>query len=109
MFGNNPGVNPLESRKRLLVAESEINRVQLLEEWHATIDGFRSLAGRVKSFSSLASAAALLVVGVSAFRRSKAMPAEVKPSRFHRLLKGAQLAGSIWLAFRSRGRDQKDR
>ena len=33
MFGNNPRVNPLEARKRLLVAESELNRAQLVEEW----------------------------------------------------------------------------
>ncbi|MBI3852253.1 MAG: hypothetical protein HY298_18505 [Verrucomicrobia bacterium] len=92
-----------------MVAESEINRLQLAEEWQAMTEGVRSLGARVKSVSSLASVAALLVAGASVFRRSKSMPAEVKPSRFHTLLKGAQLAGSIWLAFRSRGRDQKDK
>jgi hypothetical protein len=104
MFGKKPYVNALESRRQLLVAESELNRVQLLKEWQTMTEGVRSLADRAKSVGSLASAAALLVAGVSAFRRSKAMPTGVKPSWFHTILKGAQLAGSIWFAFRARSR-----
>jgi len=102
-------MNPIESRKQLLIAESELNRVQLMEEWHAMTEGVHTFGTRVKSVSALASAAALLVTGVSAFRRSKAMPSNGKPALFQTLLKGAQLAGSIWLAFRSRRRDQKDK
>ena len=97
-------MNPLESRKRLLVAESEINRVQLLEEWQAMTDGIHSLAGRVKSVGSVASAVALLVAGVSAFQRGKSVDAEAKLSWIQAALRGAQLAGSVWLAFRARSR-----
>ena len=97
-------MNPLESRKRLLIAESEINRVRIQEEWQAMTGGIRSLADRVKSVSSLASAAALLVAGVSAFRRGKSVDADVKPSWFQSALKGAELAGTLWLAFRARSR-----
>jgi len=104
MFGNNPGVNPLESRKRLLVAESEINRVQLLNEWQTMTVGVRSLADQVKSVSSLASAAALLVAGVAAFRRGRASPSGGKSSWLQTALKGAQVASSIWLAIRARPR-----
>jgi hypothetical protein len=50
MFGNNPRMNPLESRKRLLIAESELNRTQLVQEWVALAAGVRTLTGRVKSF-----------------------------------------------------------
>ena len=104
MFGNNPRLNPLESRKKLLVAESEINRVRMQEEWHAMTDGIRSLADRVRSVSSLAPAAALLVAGVSAFRCGKSVSMGAKPSWFQSALKGARMAGSIWLAFRARQR-----
>jgi len=104
MFGKIPRMNPLESRKQLLIAESEINRAQLMAEWQAMTDMARAFGARVKSVSSLASAAALLVAGVSAFRRNRARPADVKSSWFHTLLKGAQWAGSIWLAFRARPR-----
>jgi hypothetical protein len=104
MVGNNPPVNPLQSRKRLLVAESEINRVQLGGECRAMTDGIRSLAVRLKTVSALASAAAVLVAGVSAFRRRKSASASTKPSWFQFALKGAQMAVSIWLAVRARPR-----
>ena len=104
MVGNNPPVNPLESRKRLLVAESEINRLQLREECQGMIDGIRKFAGHLKTVSALASAAAVLVAGVSAFRRRKSASASTKPSWFQFALKGAQMAVSIWLAVRARPR-----
>ena len=104
MFGNNPRLNPLESRKQLLIAESELNRAQLAQEWVALTAGVRTLTGRVKSFGSIASAAALLVAGLAAFRRGRRADADVKPSWFQMALKGAQAAGSIWLAFRARSR-----
>jgi hypothetical protein len=104
MFGNHPRVNPLESRKRLLVAESELNRAQLAREWVAMTAGVRTLTGRVKSFGSIASAAALLVAGLAAFRRGRPGRAGVKSSWIQTALKGAQVAGSLWLAFRRRSR-----
>ena len=104
MFRKNTHVNGLESRKQRLVSESELNRFHMGNEWQAIAEGGESLVARVKSVSSLASAVTLLVVGVSAFRRSKALSADLKFSRFHALLKGVQLAGSIWLVFRARSR-----
>jgi hypothetical protein len=102
MFGKEPRLNPLESRKRLLVAESELNRAQLAREWVALTAGARTLTGRVKFFGSIASAAALLVAGLGAFRRGKRADVGVKPSWIQTVLKGAQVAGSLWLAFRRR-------
>ena len=104
MSGRTLRVNPLESRKKLLIAESEINRVQLQEEWQAMTDGIRGLTDRVKSVGSLASATALLVAGVCALRRGKSVDTDGKPSWIQTALKGAQLAGSLWLAFRARPR-----
>ena len=54
MFGNNPRVNPLESQKRLLVAESELNRTQLAGDLAALTAGLRTLTDRAKSFGSIA-------------------------------------------------------
>lgn len=104
MFGNNPRLNPLESQKRLLIAESELNRAQLAEEWVALTAGVRTFTGRVKSFGSIAPMAALLVAGLAAFRRGKRADAGVKPSWFQMALKGAQAAGSLWRAIRARSR-----
>ena len=104
MFGRQPKLSPLESRKRLLIAESEINRVQLLDEWQAMAEGVHSLADRARSVRSLASAAASLVAGVSAIRREKAEANGAKPSWFRLALNGAQMAGDLWHAYRARKR-----
>jgi hypothetical protein len=106
MFGKKPGLNPLESRKRLLIAESELNRAQLAGDMAALTTGIRTLTGRAKSFGAIASSAAVLLTGLATFRRGKPEGANVKPSWQRTILKGAGLISSIWLAFRPRGRDQ---
>ena len=102
-------MNPLESRKQLLIAESEINRVQMQEEWQTMRDGVRSFTGRAKSFGLIASAAAALVAGLAAFRRGKSAAADGKSSWPQTLLKGAGVISNLWLAFRSTGRKQQEK
>jgi hypothetical protein len=102
MFGKKSHVTPLELRKQLLIAESEINRAQLIQECQTMADGVRTLAHRARTISSLVAAAASLSAGLAAFRRSKSVPAGEKPSWWLTLLKGAQLAGSLWSEFRPR-------
>ena len=58
MFGNSSRINPLESRKRLLIAESELNRAQLVGDVAALTAEIHTLAERAKSFGSVASSAA---------------------------------------------------
>jgi hypothetical protein len=95
-------VNPLESRKQLLVVESEINRAQLAQEWQTMADEVRSVADRARTISSLASAAASLIASLASFRRARSAPVDGKPLWWQTLLKGAQLAGSLWSKFRPR-------
>jgi len=102
MPGRNPDLNPLAVRKRLLIAESELNRAHAVQECQAMTEGARSFLGRVKSLGSLASAAALLATGVTAFRRSHAAHKAQKSSWLQLILKGAQAVAPIWLAWRSR-------
>jgi len=102
-------VNPLQLRKELLVAESELNRARLMEEWQAMAHGVRTMGARLKTVGSLASVAALLVAGVSALRRRRAFAHATKFSWLEMALKGAKVAGSAWLAFRARGRGPKDK
>ncbi len=105
MSGEKPALSPLELRKRLLIAESEINRAQLREEWGAMAGGIAGLADRAKTVGSYASLAAALLAGFVAFGRAKGTPATGKPSRIRTILKGLRLAASIWLAFRARPRE----
>jgi len=90
-----------------LVAESEINRAQLVHEWVAMTAGVRSFTDRVKTCASIASSAAVLVAGLAAFRRSRPVDADTKPYWLATILKGAGLVSTIWLAFRSRGHDHE--
>ena len=106
MSGKNPRRNALESRKRLLIAESELNRAQLVWEVAALRAGVRTLSDRAKSFSSIASSAAALVAGLAAFRRGKPANGGAKPSWLQTVLKGAGLISTLWLAFCSLRRDR---
>jgi hypothetical protein len=103
MFGKQSHVSPLELRKQLLIAESELNRAQLSEEWQTMACGARELAHRAKAIVAWAPSVALLVAGLAALRRRKPAPAAAKPSWFQKILNGARLASTIWLAFRARG------
>jgi putative intracellular protease/amidase len=93
----------------LLIAESELNRAQLVEEWQAMADGVRSVADRTRTISSVASAAVSLIASLASFRRARSVPADERPLWWQTLLKGARLAGSLWSEFRPQGRSQKDK
>lgn len=101
-------MSSLAVRKQVLTAESDINRVLLLEEWQTMEESVRTFADRAKSIGSIASAAALLVTSLAAFRRTQAAPADEKPSWWQTLLKGAGLISTVWLAFSAKGHDQEN-
>lgn len=93
-------MNSLNTRKQILIAESEINRAQLAEELEALSAGVSTVANRAKSFSSIASAAAVLVVGLTALRRGNPGVATAKLSWLQTILKVGGLISSSWLALR---------
>ncbi len=102
-------MNALQARKQLLVAESELNRAQLVRDTAELTAGVRTLTDRAKSFASIGSAAAALVSALAAFRRDKPADAGAKPSRLRTILKAAGLVSALWRALRSQGRDQEDK
>jgi hypothetical protein len=104
MRGKNPRLTPLQSRKQLLIVESELNRAQLAAQWVTMAEEFHGFTHRAKSYLSLASSAAVLVAGLGALRRRKPTEAGAKPSWLARLLKGAGLASALWQAFGSKRR-----
>jgi hypothetical protein len=106
MFGTASRLSPLELRKQLLIAECELNRAGLSEEWRTLTHGVRDLAHRAKTMAAWASAAALLAAGVTALRRGPPAPGATKASWFQKIVSGARLASTLWLAFR--GRDPKE-
>jgi hypothetical protein len=99
-------MNELQTRKQLLIAESELNRVEMLGDIAMLGSGFRALADRAKSFSAIIASTAALVAGFAALRRGKTVDAAAKPSWLQKTLRAASLVSSLWLAFRPRPRDK---
>lgn len=104
-----PRVSPLEMRKDLLIAESELNRARLMEEWDAATEWHRTLSAGARTVGSVASAAALLVSGVRSFRRKRDPQIGAGASWLQPLIKGAGLVASLCEAFRSRNGGQKNK
>ena len=97
MFGKEPVMTPLEARKRLLLAESEINRELLAQEWQTVSAGARSVTQEIGRFSGLAvSLAALAAASFSVVRKSKPKPAAEKFSWLSLVVKGIRLGFSLW-------------
>ena len=71
-------MNELESTKRLLVAESELNRVHLMHEWQTMADEAHAVANQLKAAGPIASAVASLVACLSSVRPPKSTPAAQK-------------------------------
>jgi hypothetical protein len=92
----------LEARKRLLIAESEINRAQLGRQWRGMAGGVHIFAHQARTASSFALAATSLFSALFFYRRSKSAPAAEKPSWWRSLLKNAPLIASLWAAFKPR-------
>lgn len=101
-------MNPLAARKKLLVAESELNRAQLFQEWQRLADDVHALTSRARTFGSFASAASTLIAGLFSLRHKKSAPAAEKPSWLQTVLKGAGAVSTFWSAFKAPGRDKND-
>lgn len=101
-------MNPLNARKQILIAESELNRAQLVQDWRTMADEVHALADKARTVRSFASATATLVAGVASFWRKKKPPADAKPSLLKTIFKGAAQITTLWSAFRSPARDQPD-
>lgn len=99
----------LALRKELLIAESDLNRAQLVQECQAFSSKVSGMTERVKSFNAVALSMITLANGVLAFAGHKAAVAPPKVSWFHKVLNGARLASSVWLAFRTLGADSAKR
>ncbi len=102
-------MNPLASRKKMLIAESELNRAHLAQELETIKGKFHSFANQAQTISTLASAVATLIAGLASFRHKKeSAPAAEKPSWLQTIVKGAGLVSTIWTAFRSQRRNQDE-
>ena len=90
-------MSPLETRKRLLLVESEMNRLQIAGDLAALKPGLAEISRRLRSVTRITSAAAILVAGLAVFTRTKTAPENAKPSWLKRLVQGAGLLSTLWM------------
>jgi hypothetical protein len=109
MSGKNPRMNPLKSRKQLLIAESELNRAQLVRDWQTMADDIHALTKQARTIGSIASGAVALISGLSWFSRKKSPPVAEKSSWLQTILKGAQTVGALWSQFHSPDYKESDK
>jgi hypothetical protein len=109
MSGTNPRMNSLESRKQLLIAESELNRAHLVRDLQTMAQNVHALTKQARTIGSIASAATSLIAGLLSFRHKQSAPVSEKPSWLQTIFKGAGLVSTLWQTFRAQGRDQKEK
>jgi hypothetical protein len=109
MFGKDHRLTALEAQKQMLIAESELNRPQLLHDWRTLTDEVHALATEARTFRSFVAATTTLVTGVASFWRNKTAPAPEKPSWLKTIFAGAAQLSGLWQAFRAPGPEPKDK
>jgi len=102
-------MNALASRKQLLIAESELNRAQLIEDWQTMAGDVQALTSQAKTVSSLVSSAVSLVAGLVSFGRKESAPAAGKSPWWQTILKGAEWVSTIGRSFCPPPRDSKEK
>jgi hypothetical protein len=105
MPGKNFRLTSLESRKQLLLVESELNRAQLINELRDFKSEIHALKDQVHAISSLASSAAKLTSTFSAIGYAfthRKTGEKGKSSWISTLFAGARTGVSIWGALRSK-------
>ena len=101
MFGKNPQLSPLQLRKQLLLAESELSRAQLEQDCLAIQVEVRIYTRHLRTVGGVAAITTALVALFAAWRRpaaAAAAPAAKKTSWLQTLLAGAGLLSTFWTA-----------
>jgi hypothetical protein len=104
MPGKTFDLTPLESRKQLLLVESELNRAQLLNELRKLNTEIQHLKGQVQAVGTLVSSAAKVATTFSAIGSAfthREAGENGKSSWLSTLINGARTGASIWGALRS--------
>lgn len=104
MFGPPHSMTPLETRKRLLVAESDLLRLQLSEDGDRLKSAWDRSGVRARFWSGLVASLAVLMTGLSALRQNSSADSAKRGSWVGRFLQGASLVSTLWLSWkRARG------
>lgn len=98
-------MNPLDSRKRLLIAESELNRAKALSDLAAVSSEVCLLCEQARTLGKIASSAAVVMAVLEVFRSGKSVTGAQKPSWLRTLRRSVGLVSTLWLALRPQRQD----
>ena len=93
----------LALRKKLLLAQSEINRQQLVVEFRNVTSEVRQLRGRLNTVcSGVASAASAGIAGIKAIGEVRGVYSRERGSWLSAVLNGLRAGTALWKTVRSR-------
>jgi hypothetical protein len=111
MFRRHSRLNHLQTRKKLLLAESELHRAELVKEVQEVKDEISHIKDQIRAAGSIASSAALVATAVSMFRRrftdSENSGGRRKSSWIATAIAGARLGTSLYSKLRTLFQDRK--
>lgn len=113
MFGKKSYLKTLESRKHEILAQSDVNRIELFKEWETVKTELQRVKKHVRAAGSIASSAVLLATLASLFRRKHEPSKTETPENHTRVpwvaaaLKGAQAGASLFMKMRSLIRERR--
>jgi hypothetical protein len=111
MFRKDSQLTVIQARKKLLVAESEVNRAELLREIGALKGEITHIKKQMRTISSIASSAALVATAFSLFRNHRSSAENShgpkKTSWITAALAGARIGTSLFLKIKSMLRERE--
>lgn len=112
MFGKKSYLKTLDSRKQALLAESDVNRIELLKDWDALKAEANHVKKQLRAAGSIASSAAILATVATVLRRRHEKATPPKPDNHAKVpwlgaaLNGARVGASLFLKLRSYMRER---
>lgn len=109
MFRENPYLKGLETRKKLLLAESELNRAELTRDVDALQSEVAHLKKQAMAVGSLVSSGALIATAFSIFRRNKKSENSDGASKLSWItaaIEGARIGTSVFQKIKSLFRER---
>ena len=102
MLGKNSQLNGAQAHKQLLIAESEMHRVLLIQDGQAIVAEVRELGDKTAQIYHTVSHAVGTVSALTSFFPGKnGEESEGKPSFFKKLMHGVKVGTSIWQSFKN--------
>lgn len=110
MFGKKSYLKTLEIRKQEILAQSDVNRIELLKDWETVKTEIQRVKKQLRAAGSIASSAIVLAAAASALRRKhEPMKTEnhTKVPWVSAALNGARFGASLFMKVRSFMRERR--